>query len=161
MILEATTLEEHTSSLTQFSTVTGTLDELNGWWVFNVYNAEDHELLYTGCERLRTIPTLRELKRHITSAPLDKVQVELVCSYPTEQAGLEVADMLKTINPPRYAATRQTPSYPVRCNETGKVYKNAFQAAKANNINSSYMYLHLQGAESYKTCKGLTFKYDK
>lgn len=142
-------------------TLSATINQLTGFWVFNVFNAQTGELLYIGCERLSTIPTLRELKRHALNNMPEQVTIELIQPVSSEVEGQETVDTLKLLDSPRYKPTPSTPRYPVQCVETGEVFKNAHQAAKAYNINYSYLYFHLQGNESYKTCKGLTFKYDR
>lgn len=135
-----------------------TLNELSGFWVFNVYNADD-TLLYTGCERIRTIPTLRELKRRALQNINDstRVRIELIMPVATEQEGLDIVDTLRSISMPLYG--KPTPRLRVQCCDTGEVYPNAHQAAEAVGIGYSYMHQHLKRRPGFKTCKGLQFRY--
>ena len=140
--------------------VKGTLTELSGLWVYIVTNSDTGETLYIGCERLRTIPTLRELKRHALGS-LDNAQlnIELYSYTATPEQGEQLVATLNAVYNPRYAKGTLTPTNPVRCEQTGEVYANAHQAAKATGINYSHLYYHLAGLQGYKKCKGLTFTY--
>lgn len=146
------------AELTLNLTLTTDYNTLNGLWVFSVTDPSTGEMLYYGCERLKTIPTLRELKRHSMGKVPEQLTISLLTPVPTPEAGAEYIAALKLIEPARYADAPQ-PSRPVRCDQTGIEYKNAHQAAKSNNINPSYLYMHLLHVDSYKTCKGLTFSY--
>lgn len=138
-------------------TFTTTINDLSSYWVFNVYNAENDTLLYIGCERIRTIPTLRELKRHALNAinPLTQVRIELITPVASEQEGLDMVEQLRALSQPLYG--RPTPRQLVQCEQTGRVYANARQAAMANGIGYVSLHQHLQGRT--KQCKGLQFRY--
>ena len=136
------------------TTLTGTFNTLNWLCTFTVRDALTQELLYVGCERLKTIPALRELKRHaITSLP-DTLTIELIA--PVQDTS--TLDTLRATLHPRYGATPQ-PRLPVQCEQTGEVFDNPKQAATAYGITSAQLYMHLKHPERYKSCKGLTFKY--
>lgn len=139
------------------TTLTTTYNDLNGLWLFAVRDALTSELLYLGCERLKTIPTLREFKRHSQGYVPDTLSIELIEPVQDDRTLAALKDELK----PRFASTPQRPSQPVVCVETGEVFDNCNQAAAAYNINYAYLHYHLKGYPSYKTCKGLTFKYVK
>ena len=142
-------------------TLTGTLDTFNKPWVYIVTNSDTHETLYIGCERLQTIPTLRELKRHALKqlTPTTPLNIELVTPVDNEADALTLINTLVLIHRPRYAKGQTTSGRKVRCDTTGEVYANALRAAQATGVNYSYLHYHLQGCEGYKRCKGLTFSY--
>ena len=142
-------------ALTTTQCITTTYNNLNGLWLFAVRDADTSELLYLGCERLKTIPTLREFKRHSQGYVPDTLTIELIEPVQDDSTLSALKDELK----PRYASAPQRPSQPVRCNETGEVFDNCNQAANAYGINYSYLHYHLKGYSTYKTCKGLTFSY--
>lgn len=144
--------------MTQTINITCTIADLNAFWVFNVYDGDDR-LLYTGCERIRTIPTLRELKRHALRNVTDdtEVRIELITPVATEQEGLDLVDTLRAINMPLYG--KPTPRQQVQCEQTGAVYANARQAALANGVNYSYIHQHLKRRPGFNSCKGLRFSY--
>lgn len=135
--------------------ITGTFNTLNGLWTFIVRDALTSELLYVGCERLKTIPALRELKRHATTPLPDTLSIELIAPVEDDSTLATLRSELQ----PRYARTPQTPQTPVQCDQTGEVFDNPAQAAKAYGIATAQLYMHLRHRERYKTCKGLTFKY--
>lgn len=141
-------------------TLTTTLDQLNALWVFSVTDALTGEVLWYGCEHIRTIPTLRELKRRALNRLPQRLTLELIAPTATAAEGQQLIDTLNSLQPPRYTAGRQAPSRPVRCETTGVLYDNAHKAAVDNGINPSYMYLHLTGHPSYQRCKGLKFRYE-
>ena len=140
-------------------TLTTTQTALQGFWVFQILDKEG-QVLYIGCERLKTIPTLRECKRHSCGQLPQDITLELVASVATLEEGAEMVETLKTLIPPKYGHRTLERGRAVVCVDTGERYPNAHQAANAHNINYSYMHYHLQGVSSYKTCKGLRFKYD-
>lgn len=140
-------------------TLRTTQTQLTGYWVFEILD-NNNQVLYIGCEKLKTIPTLRECKRHSCGQLPQDITLELVAPVATLEEGMEMVETLKTLTPPRYARRQLQYGRPVVCVETGQRYPNAHQAAIANEVNYSYMHYHLQGATSYKQCKGLTFKYD-
>lgn len=142
--------------------ITGTVRDLReGFWVFNVYNA-DNTLLHTGCERLKTITTLRELRRHSLDRlqDTDTVRIELVAPVASEAEGCELVETLKQLTMPLYCRPAGAPrsNNPVQCVETGEVYDNPLRAAKALGLPPTYIYQHLLGSSSYKTCRGWTFR---
>ena len=140
--------------------IIGKLSELSGLWVFIVSNTGNNETLYIGCEKLKTIPTLRELKRHALGS-LDNatLTLELYAPVDTFAEGEQLVATLNAIYNPRYTKKGPTPKRRVRCNDTGEEYENAHQAANAYGLSYSYLHYHLQGHPSYKRCKGLTFSY--
>lgn len=143
--------------------ISGTVHDLReGLWVFNVYNADNGALLYTGCERLKTVTTLRELRRHSLDrlSDTDNVRIELVTCVATEAEGCELVDTLKQVAMPLYGRPGGAPrsNNPVQCVETGEVYDNPLRAAKALGLPPTYIYQHLLGSSSYKTCRGWTFR---
>lgn len=139
-------------------TLTATIKQLSSLWVFEVYDNSDR-LLYIGCERLRTIPTLRELKRRALSALPDSttLRIELITSVESEQEGFELVEQLRAVSMPQYG--KPTPRQAVQCVQTGQVYDNARQAATALGVNYSYLHQHLKGRPHFNNCKGMTFKY--
>jgi hypothetical protein len=140
-------------------TLKTTLNQLQGLWVFQILD-NNGQLLYIGCERLKTIPTLRECKRQAGRQLPQDITLELITPVATAEEGNEVIETLKWVVPPKYGRRTLDRGRAVVCVQTGERYPNAHQAANANNINYSYMHYHLQGLSSYKHCKGLTFKYD-
>lgn len=140
-------------------TLTTTLTALQGLWVFQILDKEG-QVLYIGCERLKTIPALRECGRQASGQLPQELTIELVASVTTAEEGAEMVETLKTLTPPKYGHRTLDRGKAVVCVDTGERYPNAHQAANAHNINYSYMHYHLQGVSSYKTCKGLRFKYD-
>lgn len=137
--------------------ISGSYNDLNGLWLFIVRDTLTHAVLYVGCERLKTIPALRELKRHAITPLPDTLSIELVEPVQDDRT----LAVLRAELQPRYASTPQTPQTPVRCEQTGEVFDNPRQAAKAYGISSAQLYMHLRQPERYKTCKGLTFMYCK
>jgi hypothetical protein len=142
-------------------TLTGTLDTLNMPWVYVVTNSDTQETLYVGCERIRTIPTLRELKRHALNqlTSTTPLSIELIAPVKDEVEALELIETLVVIHSPRYIKGQSSTGRRVRCDTTGEVYANALRASQATGVNYSYLHYHLQGCEGYKQCKGLTFSY--
>lgn len=140
-------------------TLKTTLTALTGYWVFQILD-KDGQVLYIGCERLKTIPALRECKRQAGGQLPQELTIELVAPVATAEDGADMVETLKMLTPPRYGRRTLDRGKAVVCVTTGERYPNAHQAANAYNINYSYMHYHLQGVGSYKTCKGLTFKYD-
>lgn len=141
-------------------TLTTTLTALTGLWVFQILDNEG-QILYIGCEKLKTLPALRECKRYSSGQLPQEVTIELVAPVTTPEQGAEMVETLKMITPPKYGHRVLSWGRPVVCVETGERYDNAHKAALATGVNYSYMYYHLQGVGSYKHCKGLTFKYDE
>ena len=148
------------SNPSQPITLTTDFNTLNGLWVFSVTDTSTSQVLYYGCERLKTIPKLREMRRHMVSEMPESITLSLIAPVSTEQEGEEQVAMLKMLQTPRYdgSINTRTPRAVV-CEQTGVVYKNPFQAAKDTGVNHAYLYMHLTGHQSYKKCKGLTFKY--
>lgn len=140
-------------------TLSTTQTALKGYWVFQILD-KDGRVLYIGCERLKTIPTLRECKRHACGQLPQDIILELVAPVASIEEGAEMVEMLKTLSPPRYAHKTLQRGKPVVCVTTGERFDNANQAARAHGINYSYMYYHLQDHPSYQKCKGLRFEYD-
>lgn len=134
--------------------ITGTYNTLNGLWTYTVRDALTTELLYVGCERLKTIPTLRELKRHAPDGLPAELTIELLSPVENDST----LDTLRTTLQPRYSSTPQ-PRLPVQCEQTGEVFDNPRQAAVVYGIATAQLYMHLKQPERYKSCKGLTFKY--
>lgn len=131
-------------------------NDFNSLWLFSVRNADTDELLYVGCERLKTIGTLRELKRH----SLGKLPSHLDISLLEPVQDDSTLNSIRAEMQPRYCATPQPRNYrQVRCNETGEVFDNCQRAATAYNISYAYLHYHLKSPTTYKSCKGLTFSY--
>ena len=89
-----------------------------------------------------------------------ELTLELLMPVATAEEGADMVQTLKLLTPPRFAHRLLERGRAVICLDTGERYPNAHQAANAHNVNYSYMHYHLQGVGSYKTCKGLRFKYD-
>lgn len=140
-------------------TLKTTQTALQGLWVFQILD-KDGQVLYIGCEKLKTIPTLRECKRHSCGQMPEDITLELITSVATSEEGAEMVETLKTLTTPKYARKMLDRGRPVVCVDTGKRYLNAHQAAKDTGVNYAYLHYHLQGLTGYKRCKGLTFKYD-
>lgn len=140
-------------------TLSTTQTALKGYWVFQILDKEG-QVLYIGCERLKTLPTLRECKRHACGQLPQDITLELVAPVASLEEGAEMVETLKMLSPPKYARRTLERGRAVVCLTTGERYDNANQAARAHGISYSYMHYHLQGLDSYKRCKGLTFEYD-
>ncbi len=141
-------------------TLTTSLTALTGLWVFQILDNEG-QVLYIGCEKLKTIPALRECKRHATGHLPQEITIELIAPVTTPEQGAEMVDTLKMMTPPKYARKTLSWGRPVVCVETGERFDNAHKAATATGVNYSYLHYHLQGVGGYKKCKGLTFRYDE
>lgn len=137
--------------------ITTDFNTLNGLWVFTVHDGE--ELLYIGCEHLRTIPTLRELRRHSLDKLPDKLTIRLVTPVATSEAGEGLVATLKLMTPPRYGSpARAGRSRKVECIDTGRVYNTMSEAARDNGITLAYLHMHLKGAPQASKCRGLRFR---
>ena len=139
--------------------LTASINELTGPWVFKVVDSETSQVLWYGCERLKTIPALREFKRHALHSMPTRVTLELIAPVNDIKQGEEMVEWLKLIEAPRYnSIERKKRITPVQCIETGVVYDNPSQAAKAIGVNPSYLYMHLKGLSTAGKCKGMRFK---
>lgn len=135
---------------------------LNGLWVFEVSDADTSTVLYYGCEHIRTIPTLRELRRHSPTVQTQRLKLELITPVASAEEGEALLATLKALNPPRYGSLSRkqprTASHQVQCIDTGRVYDSLGEAARDNGITVSYLYMHLKGAPQATKCRGLRFK---
>lgn len=139
--------------------LTASIKELTGPWVFKVTDADTGEVLWYGCEPIRTIPTLRELRRHALHSMPERVTVELISPALDMKQGEDIVEGMKILEAPRYSSVeRRQHSSPVQCVDTGEVYDNPAQAAKAIGVAPSYLYMHLKGVPTASKCKGMKFK---
>ena len=126
----------------------------------------DKEVVYIGFGHLSEIYSFQQVMGYPGFDKNENYTVIIHNVYPTRFEAVNAMNALinkvcKGRMPKLNMETYSNKGCPVKCNETGAVYPNAYKACEMLHIPPPRMCNHLKGRKGHKTIHGLTYSYVK